>query len=604
MLPNLPKAPSGNPQKKEFIFVALIFCLALCLRLGYTFFLKSHYSFGDLPGDDVRYYQEWGASIADGNWLGNHAFYGLPLYPYFWAVLLRLTLGNIFLIRLILLALGSLNCVLIYFLALKIFSKRTAVIASLLAATNFMLIYYDWLMMPVTLLIALSLVIILSFLYLDDTSPLRQWFILGILIGLGTLGDGKFILFLGISLIYLLARYRKECPKRLLKILACVVGGAFIIIFSVTLRNRIVSNDWVFISAQTGLSFYVGNNPEATGIFENPDFIRPDHSGQDEDQVVLAQLASRQSLKPSQVSKFWYQKGLSFIKTSPAQYAKLLRKKIVAFLTDNEYGHDIDLIMQKEWKDVLDVNSFRVICPAALVGIILSIRSPGVLWPNLLMAGQFIFTLIFFTTTRHRMTILPFFLVYESFFIVWVIDQARQKEFKKLLLPLPAFFLLLFLFEPARLHPDLIRFYHLTRSGYAHIIDKNYAKAQEDYRQALTIHPSDTNALYNLGNIYAAKNNFSEAARYYQKVLSVNSFDINAIFNLAYCFEQLGDINSAIKGYEKVLALAPKNSADAHYRLAGIYHSQGNCQTSKEHYDAVLKINPLVPLSIPPCRPK
>lgn len=603
MLSDLPKASSENPQKKEFVFVAFLFCLAFALRLGYTFFLQTHYPFYDYPTDDVRYYQQWGAEIADGNWLGNTVFYGYPLFPYFWAVLLRLTLGNIFLIRLILLGLGSVNCVLIYFLALKIFSQRAAVIASLLAATNFMLIYYDWLMMPVTLLIFLSLVIVLSALGLNSGSPLRQWFMLGILIGLTALGDGKFVLFLVIALIYMAARYRKEPLKKLLKILTCLAGGALIIFFSVTLRNRIVSNDWVFISAQTGLSFYVGNNPQATGIFENPDFIRPNHSGQDEDQAVIARMALKRNLKPSEVSKFWYQKGLSFIKSSPAQYGNLLRKKISAFLTDNEYGHDIDLLMQKGWEDHFDINSFRIICPAALIGIILSIRYPAVLWPNLLIASQFLLTLIFFTTTRQRMVILPFLLIYESFFIGWLIDQTRQKRFKELFLPVLAFLILLFLFEPVKLNPKLIRFYQLTRSGYVNIVKKDYTAAQEEYAEALTIYPSDTNALYNLGNVYAAENNFPEAVRCYQKALSVNPFEVNVAFNLAYCFEQLNDTGAAIKGYEKVLALAP-NSADVHYRLARIYQSQGNCSKAKDHYDAVLKINPRLKLSIAPCRQK
>jgi len=198
-----------SKSNKNTITLILIFILALGLRLGYLFFLKNNYFFYDHPSSDVVYYQDWGHKIALGNWIGEETFFGLPLYPYFLGILERLCLGNLFMMRLFHILLGSLNCVMLYYLAKKIFSSRVAIITAILAASNFLLIYYDWLMMPVTLLIALSLVIMISFLHFNVNTSRREWFILGILIGLTTLGDGKFLLFFPLVCLYILYQWKK-----------------------------------------------------------------------------------------------------------------------------------------------------------------------------------------------------------------------------------------------------------------------------------------------------------------------------------------------------------------------------------------------------------
>ena len=93
-------------QKREIFFIVFIFILALFLRIAYLSFLSEHYFFFDHPGSDVPYYQQWAHEIIQDNWIGHQIFYGMPLYPYFLAILKCLTLGNPFLIRIAHLILG------------------------------------------------------------------------------------------------------------------------------------------------------------------------------------------------------------------------------------------------------------------------------------------------------------------------------------------------------------------------------------------------------------------------------------------------------------------------------------------------------------------
>src|SRR5206468_397275 len=151
---------------------------------------------------DVTYYQNWARDIIRGATSPQQVFWGFPLYPYFLAAIKTLAFGNTGLVRFFHLILGSLNCVLVYFLARAIFNQNTARLSALLMAVNFTLIHYDWLMMPVTLLITLSLIILIVVTDFQLIKNRKECFLLGLLLGLTILGDGKFLIFLFLLSIY------------------------------------------------------------------------------------------------------------------------------------------------------------------------------------------------------------------------------------------------------------------------------------------------------------------------------------------------------------------------------------------------------------------
>ena len=88
----------------DTVWFWVIFGCAFLLRLLYLVEIDSIPLFYHLAGDG-RTYDEWGQRIAAGDWLGQGVFYQAPLYPYFLGVL-RVILGhNLWLIRLIQIAL-------------------------------------------------------------------------------------------------------------------------------------------------------------------------------------------------------------------------------------------------------------------------------------------------------------------------------------------------------------------------------------------------------------------------------------------------------------------------------------------------------------------
>lgn len=624
--------PDGLAKKirpPEVSIPIFLFLFALGFRLIYLFLLKKYYFFYDSPSADVTYYQEWAKDIAFGHWLGDRAFLGLPLYPYFLAILYRLTGGMWELVRLAHFLLGSLNCVLIYYIGKKVFNPRVGILASVLAAVNYTLIYYDWLMMPVPLLITLSLLIVLSFLYRKNLTTKREWFFVGLFLGLAVLGDGKFIFFLLFILFWAWGRRKKETAILARQILPLVLGVVFVLGIS-GLRYKMLTGDWIFLSTQSGLSLYAGNNPEATGVYDHPGFLRPDHFGQDQDQRIVAEAIARKSMSSQEISHFWQDKAFDFMTTRPTDAARLLVTKFKLFFTDTEWAHDMDMLFQRDWRSQWDVNPFFLMCPLAILGIFISFarfptsrflilrrrqtppfkaefkaplsinpeHSP-VFRPGLvegliaLIISQLIFTVIFFLTTRHRATVLPFFIIFEAYALCWLIERARAQEGRKLVLAVGFVALFLWCFRPAFV--DRKFFLYLKSGKAAPLYEKQgkYAEAYQNYQTALRIRPGDTVNIFNLGNLYLKLGNLPAAEAEYLRALKICPYNVDALFNLAYLYQQQGADQKALVIYQQVLQYQPR-SPDVHYRMAQIYQGRGDCEKANQHFDLIIRQQPIL----------
>ena len=548
----------------------------------------------------MTYYQEWAAGIAKGNWLGDKTFFGLPLYPYFLAVLIRLALGHFEVVRLFHLILGSLNCVLLFAVGAKIFSKRVGLLAAFLAAGNFTLIYYDWLMMPVTLLISLSL-FLLYYLANDllQDHP-REWFLFGVMAGLSALGDGKVLIFIFLLGLTVLARWPYVWKVKFLKILMPLGLGVALILSSVALRNRAVGGDWTMISAQSGLSFYTGNNPLATGVYDHPAFLRPSHQGQDEDQRIIAEKIASKQLSPQEISRFWQGKALLFIRTHPGQYLRLLARKTRLFLTDTENAHDADLLLQGQWQKKLDVNPFWLICPLGIAGAFLSRKKyPATHFLNLMIISQWLMTSIFFLTTRHRATVLPVLLLYEAYMLFWLADTLKIRHWSRL--GITAGFVLFFIlaFPPEQADPKYTDFIRFSKTGTVYLQQSDPLKAQTAFQEALSIRPHDSTTLYNLGSAFLQAGNYAQAENYFQKSLHVCAYNVDALFNLGYTYEQTGQSQRAMALYQQVLEYQP-GSIDALFRLSQVYQQVGQCDQARHYFQMIVDRNPALSEALKP----
>lgn len=574
-------------RNRETIFCTLIFLAAFIVRIGYVLSLKQHYFFFDQPSSDVKYYQQWAQDIASGNWIGDGPFYGMPLYAYVLAFIKRLTLNSDTAIRLVHLLIGSCNCLLVYQLTKRIFPPA-AYLAAILTATNFTLIYYDWLMMPVSLIALLSMTVLLFLMDRDKLKKTSEWVILGVLMGLTALGDGKTVIFFGLTCVALSLSRSLSLWENIRKYVLPFTLGFMLIVGGCALRNKLISGDWILISAQSGLSFFVGNNAKSDGLYYNPEFIRPTHDGQDEDQQIFAQEATQRSLSPGMISDFWRNQALKFIYHEPAAYARLLAKKAILFFREVDSPDEIDLALQKEWKSRLDVNSFYLLCPLSILGAFFAWRQriTGTGFINLMIISQLIFTLLFFLTTRHRATVLPFFILYEAYFLIMLWQWVRAKAFKSVVGS--AIFAALYwvTLKPLELPKGMIEFIHHANAGVAYAKKERHKLAQAHYLKALELQPFDSNTLFNLGNSYFYEKDLANAQKYYEKVLTLVPTHVDARFNLGYTLEEKGELDQALMIFLSLMRDQP-DRLDIQYRLAYINAKRKNCETAAQFASSV-----------------
>ena len=557
------------------------------------------------------YYQRWAGEIADGHWTASALFRGLPLYPHFLAVLDRLTLNNTALVRAFHLALGAVNCGLTYILGRTLFSRKAGILSGVLMAVSFTGIHYDWLMIPVPLLIFLSLVIVLAFLSAGSMglpraprersahSERSEWFILGVLIGMAVLGDGKMLIFAVLVSAGLFLKGKNSWRWHTLKVVLLLAAGVLLFPAANGLRNKFFGGDWIWVSSQGGLSFYVGNNSCASGFFENPGFIRPTHEGQDEDQAIVAQTVTKRTLTPAQVSGFWRGRALEFIGGHPWEYGRLLLQKTRLFLTETENSYDLDLLLQREWKVKADINPFWLMAPLAVAGMIASRRVPGTGYVNLLIQSQALISLIFFLTHRHRATVLPFLIVYESYVIFELVHQLRMKNFKfvaGVLIFVAGWGLL---FRPQAMAPKDVDFYRLTKSAAVREDKKDFSGAQALYQRALELRPADTNAMYNLANAYTRSGDWASARVYYEKILILNPNQVDALYNLGFAQAREGNDDAAFATVQRLLPLQPV-SPDVLFQAGVIAQKLGKCAESGMYFQRLLRLYPRLKIQVDP----
>src|SRR6185369_6392573 len=87
--------------------------------------------------------------------------------------------------------------------------------------------------------------------------------------------------------------------------------------------------------------------------------------------------------------------------------------------------------------------------------------------------------------------------------------------------------------------------------------EKNYQRAEEEYRRALLLNPSEERVYYALGNLYFEQSRFREASQAYKESVRINPNDAVARKNLGTACEAEGKFAEAIKQYREAIRLDP-----------------------------------------------
>jgi len=614
---------SGNPRKREFLLLAFLSIFAFILRFIYLLEITKNPHFSTLTMDPL-YHDVWAQSIANGDLLGSEVFFRAPFYPYFLALVYKIFGHSFFIPRLIQHLFGVASCVLIYFLAKRLFNKTVAIISFIITACYGMFFYFEAELLLDSFLVFFNTLLVLLLLRTKDDPKLKKWFFCGLVLGFSAITRPNVLFCIPFIWLWMYLSFRKQLHLQKIIIFAAVfLLGTIILIFPITLRNAIVGKDLVFISSQGGVNFYIGNNENSDGmsaIFYKSDWEYHDFK-------YLAEKQEERELKPSEISRFYYKKGIEFILKKPQLSIKLLLKKLYLFWNRFEISNNQDIYFFKRYSLLIRILplGFWLIGPLGLTGMILSLREKRkaktkteVFLPIIFMLSYMVTVVLFFVTARFRLPAIPFLIIFASFGIFWIGDKLIKGEFSSLktflLFFIPAFFLVnsnlydLGKGDFSQAHFSLgnvylkrgdldraLKEYQLSiqkeplsrarlNRGIIFFKKGDIKKAKEEFLEELKVDPYNQKAYNNLSVISRLEGNYGEAEKWAQKALELKPYYKDAVVNLALAQKEQNDLTKAKSTLTRGLNQL-EDFPQAGFLLATIYQKEENLDSAIYWYE-------------------
>ena len=306
-----------------------VFVLSLAIRVAYIFQIETSPLFAHPPVDGLTYV-EHAQDLASGNWLGQgrEAFWQPPLYPYVLGLLYALSPDLFFYaVRFLQALCGALLCVLTWSLGRQLFNTAVGAAAACAAALYGPLIFFDGEILPATLGTFLNMAGLTLLLRALRRPSFLRFAGAGLVFGLAVLTVATVLSFALGAAIYVCYAIRKQNRPLLeqLRLPSTFLLGLLLAIAPVTLRNYAIGGDAVLISANAGINFYLGNNPD----YQRTVNIRP---GWEWYELLNRAKVEAQAERLVQQSDFYLDKAREYIVAQPVDYLVLLAQKNPPFL--------------------------------------------------------------------------------------------------------------------------------------------------------------------------------------------------------------------------------------------------------------------------------
>ncbi len=570
--------------------VILVTSAALLIRLVFYFLNRENNPLFYYPIMDGKYHLEWAQEILAGNFWGDEVFFRAPLYPYLLAFLYKIGGSSIGFVILAQHLIGVATSATVYLLSRRFFAGRVALLAGLLAALYWPLLYFEADLLIVTLVVFLDLLALLLLTLALEQRPVppilgRQiprgllFVLAGFVLGLSAIARPSVLVFLPVLpvIFYFFVpgapRAERRKDKRWIRQTLLVYAAAAAVILPVVIRNFVVGGDIVPIASQGGVNFYIGNNPESDGRTAIVPGTRWDWWGGYEDAIRIAETDVGRKLKPSEVSSYYFRKGLRFIFTSPDKSIPLLARKFYLFWAGGERSNNkyIYFFWHESGMGRVPLPGFWLVAPLGLFGGVLLWRKNRGLWILYGFALSYMAGVIaFFVNARFRLPVVPVLIIFASYGVFYLIELFRRRRASDVLKPSLLLLVCIFAvnydfihFEENKVDEDSLSHYTMGNAYLSRGDAENAIREYEEARETYAKYPRPgyllvaRNVEYNLGRLYWAGDRCSLAVERLQNVGGNDQYAVLALELLADCYVKLGRFDNAIEAYRTLLKGVP-----------------------------------------------
>jgi len=502
---------------------------------------------------------------------------------------------------------GAGTLVLLGLIAWTLWGRRAAILAAIFAAAYGPLIFFEGQLISATLETTLAAAAVWLTLRAGTprrgpagtpaTAPsagTRSAALAGLALSAAVITRPTFLPFALVAFTWILTRGAGR--RALLAYLAAVLLLPTI----VTARNAIVGKDPIFIASQGGINFFIGNNAEADGTTPNVPGAGSGIAGTEEAPTRIASAAVGRPLSPSDVSAYWFGRGLAFWAKQPVRALLLLGKKIALLWNRRELPNLLDMqffapfhswLFRGPW-----LLGFAVLAPMALIAAWVERRHAALLLGY--VAAHTVATAAFFVCDRFRLPIvvgvIPLAAAGVDRFLA---ERSRVRSIPRLIaahrnltLALAASAAFVWLPFPKLQKTETgMSWYRLAR---AHERNGQTQRARDAYAEAERA-GFDTPEFWNdEGLFHLRHDDLMGAESYFRRAVERKSNYGPAHANLAEVHFRRSDWLFAAQEYELAAGLMPEQAAELYVNAGTIYADLKNQDRARAMFEAALRVRP------------
>lgn len=569
---------------------------------------------------DMHFYDDWAQRILHGQLTDHLAFYGLPLYAYLLALIYKLAGYGPFIPGLLQAGLDAGTAVLLYKLGAHIFAtshqeteknlrnrrwsfllakdgRLIGVVAALGWAFFMPAEAYSVILMPTVWFVFVFWFLVWRMVRTNVAPGRRESLIYGCLIGFAAMGVAIILFLTPLLLAAILFKPSSNRERSLLAKLSAI-ALLFLGIGAGTspcwIHNYFVARDPVFLSAHSGVNFWIGNNPLATGY---PRFPPGLHAGQEvmlRDSVNVAEKAAGYPLKRSQISAYWSAKAKGYIRHHFYEWLRLLSTKAKNFWSAFQYD-DLSMITAlREYHVLLPGLRFGIVAALAIPGLLIACRQvPLSRWILAAILLQMLALLPVFITERYRLVAVPGLLIFAAFglSIFWQACVTMRLRLAAVYLALLVGSTIFVAWPVRELSLWALDAYN---SGWQALESNDLTLAEKKLQLAYAYVPDNAETNFALGNLRLAQGNKSAAKSYYLATLRLDPTHEGSYNNLGIVALQEERWNLAAQFFATAVQLDPRD-AKTYYLIAQAHFKAHDFRNASLAIAQAIKLNPTQP---------
>ncbi|MDF1545587.1 MAG: glycosyltransferase family 39 protein [bacterium] len=599
-------------MKSAWKWPVILGLAAVVVRLIYLIGLSSDAGFL-VPQIDERWHWEWAQQIVQESFWGDGAYFRAPFYPYLLGLFYYITSGSIFWAKFLQLLLCFGTTIGIYSLAQHLFDRRTAIVSSLIYVFYGTLVFYEAMFLIPVLFLPLSVWGMLRLIRLKDSVRMTDWLITGLIFGLAALARPNILITLPFLALWL---WKKQSGRGWklpsIKSPIMLAVGVLIAIAPVTIRNMVVTGEFMLISSQGGINLYLGNNPKATGLsMQMPEVDLNEAVSWNHFMDATNAVAVRESgraLSDGEYSSFWTGKAVDWILSNPGPFIGLVWKKTVYLFNGFENSDNIEIYYHRSksllhsllvWNYGLKF-PFGLLLPLTLVGIWVTRKRFSELLPVYIFVLAYIPSIVLFlVTARHRLVLIPFMGILAAAGLLWLWDHRKQLLAKKSIIA-PVILVVSALLVNTTYYGvgSTNVFQDHYNDGLRYLRLEDWTRAEKEFLKADAAYQYSGALLNNLGWVQYNLGKMREADQNYNRALQAEPDFWKTYNNLGLLVEKQGLLDSALYLYRRAIGLFDSTRAQMselaqfYLNAADIYEMQKKDDTVALLFQSALKAAP------------